>query len=93
MNSGNQLKIQMFRDHCHYTGECRGAPHIIWNSHYSVSDEIPVVFHNLLNSDYYFIMEEIAEEIGKQFTCLGENIEKKKHNIFSSNRKRSYKNW
>ena len=35
-----------------------------------------IVFHNGSNYDYHFIMKELAEEFKKQFTCLGENIEK-----------------
>ena len=33
------------RDHCHYTGQYRGAAHSIYNSRYSVAKEIPIVFH------------------------------------------------
>ena len=32
------------RDHCHYTGEYRGAAHSICNLKYSVPKKIPVVF-------------------------------------------------
>ena len=38
--------------------------------------KIPIVFHDGSNSDYYFIIKELAEEFKKQFTCLGENTEK-----------------
>ena len=41
-----------------------------------VPKKIPVVFHNGLNYDYYFIIKELEEEFKKQFTCLGENTEK-----------------
>ena len=37
---------------------------------------IPVVFHNGWNYDYHFIIKKLAEELKKQFTCLGENTEK-----------------
>ena len=33
-------------------------------------------FHNGTNYDYHFIIRELAEEFGKQFTCFGENTEK-----------------
>ena len=36
----------------------------------------PIVFHNGPNNDYYFIVTELADEIIKQLTCLGENTEK-----------------
>ena len=38
--------------------------------------KIPIVFHNVSNFNYYFIIKELAEEFKKQFTCLGENTEK-----------------
>ena len=64
------------RDHCHYTGEYRGAVHSIRKLRYSVPKKIPIVFHNGSNYDYHFIKKELTEEFEKQFT----------------NRKRSYKN-
>ena len=63
-------------DHYRYTGKYRGAPHSIWNLKYSVPKKIPIVFHNGSNYGYHFIMKELAEELQKQFTCLGENTEK-----------------
>ena len=38
--------------------------------------KIPNVFHNGSNYDYHFIIEELAEEFKRQFTCLGENTKK-----------------
>ena len=64
------------RDHCHYTGEYRGAAHSICNLKYSVPKKIPIVFHNGSNYDYHFIIKELAEEFKKQFTCLGEHTKK-----------------
>ena len=60
------------RDHRHYTGKYRGTPHSICNLKYNVPNEIPVVFHNGSNYDYYFIIKELANK------CLGENTEKYK---------------
>ena len=64
------------RDHCRYTGEYRGAAHSICNLKYNVPKKIPVVFHDGPNYDYHFIIKELAEELKKLFTCLGENTEK-----------------
>ena len=52
-------------------------------------DKIPIVFHNGSNYDYHF--KELAKEFKKQYICLRETTEKI-HNLYSSNRKRSYKN-
>ena len=66
----------MYRDHCHYAGEYRGAEHSICNLKYAVPKKNPIVFHNGSNYDYHFIIKELAQEFQKQFTCLGENTEK-----------------
>ena len=34
------------RDHCHYTGNYRGAAHSACNLQYKIPKSIPVVFHN-----------------------------------------------
>ena len=73
----------------HYTGKYRDAAHNISNLKYGVPKEIPIVSDNGPNYDYHFIIKELAEEFEGQFTSFGEKI----HNIFSSNRKISYKNW
>ena len=80
------------RDHCHFTGEYRGAAYSIYNLKYILPKKSPIAFHNGPNYDYHFIIEELAEEFKKQFNYLKENTEKKR-NLYSSNRKRSDKNW
>ena len=55
-------KYRKVRDHCHYTGEYRGAAHSICNLKYSLAKQIPMVFHNGSNYDYHFIIKELAEE-------------------------------
>ena len=64
------------RDHCHYTGEYRGAGHSICNLKNSVLKKIPLVFHSRSNCDYSFIIKELEEEFKEPFTCLGERTEK-----------------
>ena len=66
-------KYRKARDHCHYSGEYRGAAHSIGNLKYSVPKKISLAFHNAPNYDHHFIIKELAEEFKKQFTCLGEN--------------------
>ena len=72
MKDNNYCKV---RDHCHYTGEYRGAAHSIFNLKYSVLEKILISFHNGSNYDYHFVIKELAEEFKRQFTCLGENNE------------------
>ena len=61
---------QKVRDDCHYTGKYRGAAHSICNLKFNIPNEIPVVFHNGPNYDYYFIIKELANEVEGQFECL-----------------------
>ena len=84
-------KYRKASDHCHYTGEYRGATRSICDLTYRLLKRIPVVFLNGSNYDYHFIIKELAEEFKKQFTCLGENTEK--YITFTvPKRRRSYKN-
>ena len=48
------LKI-LVRDHCHYTGEYRGAAHNMCNLKYNVPKNIPIVFHNGSNHGCMFL--------------------------------------
>ena len=71
----NHRKI---RNHCHFTGNYRGAAHSICKLRFKVPNKIPVVFHNRSNYDYHFIMKELANEFKDKFECLGENTETQK---------------
>ena len=53
------------RDHCHVTGKYRGSAHRDCNLNYSITDKIPVVFHNLKGYDSHFIMQEIGDIVKK----------------------------
>ena len=50
--------------------------HNICNLMYKTPKEIPVVFRNDSQYDYYFIINELAEEFKGKFEYLGENTEK-----------------
>ena len=70
------INYQKVRDHCHYTGKYRGAAHSICNLKFNVPNELPVVFPNGSNYDYYFITKELVRDFEEKFECLGENTEK-----------------
>ena len=55
----------MVRDHCHYTGEYRGAAHSICNLKYSAPKKVPIVFHNQSSYNHHFFIKELAEEFLK----------------------------
>ena len=38
-----------------------GSSHSIYNLKYSVPKEIPIVFYNEFNYDYYFIIKELTQ--------------------------------
>ena len=67
-------KYPKVRDHCHYTGKYRGAAHSMCNLKYSVPRKIPI--EKFSNYHYRFIIKELVKEFKKQFTSIGENIEK-----------------
>ena len=46
-------KYHTVGDHGHYTGEYRGDAHSLCDLNYSVPKEIPIVFHNGSNCDYF----------------------------------------
>ena len=69
-------KHHKVKDHCHYTGEYRGAAHNICNLRYRIPKEIPIVFYNGSAYDYHFIIKELVKEFDGNFECLGENTEK-----------------
>ena len=64
------------RDHCHYTGEYRGAAQSKCNLNYKIVKKISVLFHNGYVYDYHFIIKYLAREFKGNSECLGENTEK-----------------
>ena len=58
-------KYCQVRDHCHYTGEHRGAAYSVCNLKYSVPKKILIVFHNGLNYDYHFAIKKVSRRILK----------------------------
>ena len=54
----NDVKV---RDHCHITGKYRGSAHRDCNINLKLNHKIPLVFHNLKNSDSHLIMQELCK--------------------------------
>ena len=63
------------RDHCHITGEYRGAAHKNCNINFRLRKRIPVVFHNLRGYDAHVIMQAIGKT-DKRIECIPNNMEK-----------------
>ena len=68
----NRKKV---KDHCHYTGDFRGAAHSICNLKYKVPKEIPVIIHNA-TYDTHFIINQLEIEFKGEINCIGDHMEK-----------------
>ena len=62
------------RDHCHYSGEYRGAAHSLCNLQYKIPSYIPVVFHNLAGYDAHLFIWELSK-YGSQMGVIAKNTE------------------
>ena len=61
-NNDNEFKLyKKVRDHCHFTGDFRGAAHNICNLRYKVLHN--AVIHNGSSYDYHLIFKQLPEEL------------------------------
>ena len=79
---GDKLGRDKVRDHCHYTGKYRGAPHSECNLKLKRTRTIPVLLHNLLRYDSHMFVKRLANMDG-EVNCIPENEEK--HITFNKN--------
>ena len=56
----NDPKYRRVKDHCHYTGEYRGAAHNNSNLKYKTPDHIPIVFHNFSGYDAHLFIKKLG---------------------------------
>ena len=69
------LESDSVRDHCHITGEYRGAAHNACNLKLRLNPSIPLVFHNLRGYDSHLLMQAISKVEGR-VSCIPNNTEK-----------------
>ena len=63
------------RDHCHFTGEYRGAAHSICNLQFRKPKFTPILFHNLSGYDSHLFIKNLAKTKGK-IDCIPNNEER-----------------
>ena len=70
----NPLNNDKVRDHCHLTGEYRGAAHRQCNLNYKLPKFYPVIFHNLSGYDTHMFIKDLVETPG-EVTCISKTEE------------------
>ena len=60
-NLSKSVNYWKARGHGHYRDKYRDAAHSICNLKFSLPNEMLVVFHNVSNYDYHFIIEELSK--------------------------------
>ena len=68
-------KILKVRDHCHFTGEYRGAAHNQCNLKCKKPFVLPVIFHNLQGYDSHLFIKQLAKVLG-DLSCIPSTEEK-----------------
>ena len=74
---GEYLGNDRVRDHCHYTGQYRGAAHNSCNLKYRKPKSISVFFHNLSGYDSHLFIKKLGTPDKKEnIDCIPNNEEK-----------------
>ena len=64
------------KDHCHITGNYRGAAHNSCNINFSMPNRIPVIFHNLKGYDSHIIIDAITSDTFSTCKLIPQTFEK-----------------
>ena len=70
-----ELKKDKVRDHCHFTGQYRGAAHNKCNLMCKKPKVLPVIFHNLQGYDAHLFIKQLARLEG-DLSCIPSTEEK-----------------
>ena len=70
-----ELKEDKVRDHCHFTGQYRGAAHNKCNLMCKKPKVLPVIFHNLQGYDAHLFIKQLARLEG-DLSCIPSTEEK-----------------
>ena len=72
---GFKAKDKKVRDHCHFTGQFRGAAHNQCNLQFKKTKFTPVIFHNLSGYDAHLFVKNLGKSEGN-IKCIPNNEEK-----------------
>ena len=64
------------RDHCHITGNYRGAAHYICNINLKITKTVSVIFHNLKGYDSHLIFKELSKFNNLKISVIPNGLEK-----------------
>ena len=73
---------QKVRNYYRHTDKYRCAAHSIYILKFNPPNEIPLVFHNSSNYDYYYIIKELANEYEVNLRVLGKKKKSTKYLLF-----------
>ena len=73
-NKAGNIELKV-RDHCHLTGEYRGAAHPTCNLNFQVPHFIPVIIHNSKGYDSHFIIKYLNDKIFNKCELIPKNSE------------------
>ena len=68
-------QILKARDHCHFTGEYRGAAHFDCNLKCRKPLILPVIYHNLQDYDSHLFIKQLSK-ISGDLSCIPSTEEK-----------------
>ena len=71
-----EISDDKVRDHCHISGECRGAVHWSCNFNLKINKNIPVIFHNLKVYDSHLIFKELSRFNNLKISVIPNGLEK-----------------
>ena len=74
---GSMPPGERVQDHCHITGDFRGAAHYQCNLRAQVRQEVPIFFHNLSKYDSHFILQAVGKrQYVSNFNVIAKTVER-----------------
>ena len=71
-----EIGDEKVRDHCHISGQYRGAAHWSCNITLKITKKVPVIFHNLKGYDSHLIFKELSRFNGLKISVIPNGLKK-----------------